>query len=59
MVCACFGVGVNTILRGIATQRLMTVESIGQALGAGTNCGSCRPELRTLLAAVQTKTAAR
>lgn len=59
VVCACFGVGINTILRGIATQRLMTVESIGQALGAGTNCGSCRPELRSLLARAQMKTAAR
>ncbi|MDQ1899702.1 molybdopterin-dependent oxidoreductase [Paracoccus sp. WLY502] len=59
VVCACFGVGVNTILRGIATQRLMTVDSIGKALGAGTNCGSCRPELRGLLARAQMKTAAR
>ena len=58
LVCACLGLGINTILRGIASQKLMTVEAIGQALGAGTNCGSCRPELRTLLAA-QTKTAAR
>ena len=59
LVCACLGLGTNTILRGIASQKLMTVEAIGQALGAGTNCGSCRPELRTLLAAAQTKTAAR
>ncbi|WP_295047733.1 nitrate reductase [uncultured Paracoccus sp.] len=59
LVCACLGVGVNTILDGIVTQKLMTVEAIGRALGAGTNCGSCRPELRSLLASVQTKTAAR
>jgi assimilatory nitrate reductase catalytic subunit len=58
VVCACFGVGINTILRGIVTQNLITVEAIGQALGAGTNCGSCRPELRSLLAAAQMKTAA-
>ncbi|SNR48651.1 nitrate reductase [Paracoccus sediminis] len=49
IVCSCFQVGVNTILRGIATQGLMTVDSIGQALSAGTNCGSCRPELKSLL----------
>ncbi|MFC3169126.1 nitrate reductase [Paracoccus fontiphilus] len=49
LVCACFGVGINTILQGIATQKLMTVDAIGKALGAGTNCGSCRPELKALL----------
>jgi assimilatory nitrate reductase catalytic subunit len=59
LVCACLGVGITTVLRGIASQKLMTVEAIGQALGAGTNCGSCRPELQALLAAAQTKTAAR
>lgn len=52
LVCACFGIGVNTILRGITTQKLVSVEAIGQALGAGSNCGSCRPELRKLIAAV-------
>ncbi|TBN38375.1 nitrate reductase [Paracoccus subflavus] len=52
VVCACFGIGVNTIRHGIATQNLMTVEAIGRALGAGTNCGSCKPELKGLLCAV-------
>lgn len=51
LVCACFGVGTNTVRRAIAEQGLTTVEDIGRALGAGTNCGSCRPELRGLLAA--------
>ncbi|SMO46016.1 nitrate reductase [Paracoccus laeviglucosivorans] len=50
LVCACLGIGVNTIMRAIATGRLVSVEEIGRALGAGTNCGSCRPELGTLLA---------
>ncbi|VDS09814.1 Nitrate reductase [Paracoccus haematequi] len=54
LVCACFSVGMNTILAGIATQKLMTVEAIGRALGAGTNCGSCKPELRSLLEAART-----
>jgi assimilatory nitrate reductase catalytic subunit len=53
LVCACLGVGMNTILQGIATQKLMTVEAIGKALGAGTNCGSCRPELKGLLEAAR------
>jgi assimilatory nitrate reductase catalytic subunit len=49
-ICACFNVGVATITRAIADQGLMSVEAIGAALQAGTNCGSCRPELKSLLA---------
>ena len=48
-VCACFGVGVNTLRKAIQQQGLVTVEAIGAALKAGTNCGSCVPELRKLL----------
>ena len=49
MVCSCFDVGVNTISDAIQEQGLTTVEQIGAALQAGTNCGSCRPELKRLL----------
>ncbi|WP_204115856.1 nitrate reductase [Shimia biformata] len=48
-VCACFNVGINTILRGIDEMGLTSVDAIGEALDAGTNCGSCRPELSALL----------
>lgn len=57
-VCACFNVGVNTILSAIEQQNLISVEQIGTALSAGTNCGSCRPELATLLAGSRQKLAA-
>jgi len=43
-------VGLNTILAAIAQDGLVSVPQIGAALGAGTNCGSCRPELAALLA---------
>ncbi|MEX0282453.1 MAG: molybdopterin-dependent oxidoreductase [Arenibacterium sp.] len=49
VLCACFGVGVNTILHAIETDGLMSVEAVGEALSAGTNCGSCRPEISALL----------
>lgn len=49
-VCACLNVGLNTILKAITSDGLMTVDAIGAALGAGTNCGSCRPELAALIA---------
>jgi len=49
-ICSCFGVGINTIIEAIESQNLVTVEAIGQALKAGTNCGSCVPELTEILA---------
>ncbi|MGG7565414.1 molybdopterin-dependent oxidoreductase [Rhodovulum sp. DZ06] len=49
IVCACFDVGVNTILAAIAGQGLTSVEAVGDVLRAGTNCGSCRPEIRAIL----------
>ena len=49
VLCSCLGVGVNTIVEAVETQGLMSVDAIGEALGAGTNCGSCRPEIASLL----------
>ena len=49
IVCACFDVGVNTIVRAITSGNATSVEAIGAAVRAGSNCGSCRPELRALL----------
>ncbi len=49
-VCSCFNVGRNTLADAIVHDGLDSVEAIGAALKAGTNCGSCVPELRELLA---------
>lgn len=57
-VCACFDVGVNTILAAIRAEGLTSVEEIGRALKAGTNCGSCKPELAALLASATQRHAA-
>jgi assimilatory nitrate reductase catalytic subunit len=48
-ICACFGVGLNTIRKAIASRRLTTAAEIGALLHAGTNCGSCIPELKAIL----------
>lgn len=48
-VCACFDVGVNTIVNAVVTGRCMSVAEIGEALQAGTNCGSCQPELKRII----------
>jgi assimilatory nitrate reductase catalytic subunit len=48
-VCACFGVTRDAIRHAIATHRLDSVKQIGVLLSAGTNCGSCIPELQEIL----------
>ncbi len=48
ILCACFQVGVNQIAAAIR-EGLGDVEAIGAALKAGTNCGSCRSEIRRML----------
>jgi assimilatory nitrate reductase catalytic subunit len=49
IVCICFDVGINTIVKAIGSQGLVSVESVGKALSAGTNCGSCRPAIQRLI----------
>jgi assimilatory nitrate reductase catalytic subunit len=49
VVCACFGVGLNLIRDAIVTGGAVGVEEIGAALRAGTNCGSCVPELKRIV----------
>lgn len=48
-VCACFGVGRDRIVSAIRKDGLVTPQAIGAKLRAGTNCGSCVPELRALI----------
>ncbi len=49
IVCACYGVGLEAIRRAITLGTAVTVAEIGQALRAGTNCGSCIPELQGIV----------
>ncbi len=48
-VCACFGVTRDAVRHAIVTHRLRTCAEIGALLAAGTNCGSCVPELEEIL----------
>ncbi|KAB7610065.1 molybdopterin-dependent oxidoreductase [Amylibacter sp. SFDW26] len=57
-ICSCFNVGINTLVKLIASGKAATLEDIGANLQAGTNCGSCRPELMGLLQNHQPKIAA-
>lgn len=58
VLCSCFGVGVNTIAGAIESHGMLDVEAVGAALQAGTNCGSCRPEIAAMLANMATREAA-
>jgi assimilatory nitrate reductase catalytic subunit len=54
MVCSCFEVGANQIADAVKTGRCRNADQIGQALRAGTNCGSCRPEILKIIHTQQT-----
>ncbi len=49
IVCACFNVGEKTIRTAIKEKGLKTHQEVGCCLKAGTNCGSCVPEIKALL----------
>jgi assimilatory nitrate reductase catalytic subunit len=53
IVCACFGVGRTTICDAIAAGARFAAD-IGAKLKAGTNCGSCIPEMKRLIAQAAT-----
>ncbi len=49
MVCSCHRIGEGAIAAAVR-RGLSTPEALGSALRCGTNCGSCIPELRQLIA---------
>ncbi|TIN17400.1 MAG: nitrate reductase [Mesorhizobium sp.] len=48
VVCSCFHVGVNQLASAVAAG-CDSLEAIGSTLRAGTNCGSCRSEIRAII----------
>lgn len=48
IVCACNGVGANVIARSVR-EGSASVDEVGSATGAGTDCGSCRAEISALI----------
>jgi assimilatory nitrate reductase catalytic subunit len=49
VICACFGVGLVAIRNAIESGKASSVDEIGACLRAGTNCGSCKPELKRII----------
>jgi assimilatory nitrate reductase catalytic subunit len=56
-ICACFGISTRAVTAAIAGGAT-SLDTIGAATRAGSNCGSCRPELRALVRATRAKQAA-
>jgi assimilatory nitrate reductase catalytic subunit len=57
LVCSCHAVG-RTIIEAAIAEGCASTAAIGERTKAGTNCGSCLPELRALLSAARPKVAA-
>jgi assimilatory nitrate reductase catalytic subunit len=55
VICACFQVRSSSIEQAISAGATCT-KSLGEQLRCGTNCGSCLPEIRALLATTGAKT---
>lgn len=51
LVCSCFGVGEDAIREAVMRDGLNSVDAVGRGLRAGTNCGSCVPEIRAIVTA--------
>ncbi len=51
IVCSCFEVGTKQIADAVRTGNCRDIRQIGQTLRAGTNCGSCRPEILKIIRA--------
>jgi assimilatory nitrate reductase catalytic subunit len=49
IVCACFQVGLDAVRKAVAVGGATSVGDIGRTLRAGTNCGSCLPELKRII----------
>lgn len=49
LVCSCLGVGANQIAELARTGGATTVEAVGAVLNAGTNCGSCKTEIKRIV----------
>jgi assimilatory nitrate reductase catalytic subunit len=49
VICACFGVSIAAIHEALVSRKAANVAEIGVALRAGSKCGTCLPELRSIV----------
>jgi assimilatory nitrate reductase catalytic subunit len=53
IVCSCYSIGANEINAVIRSGQCCSVAAVGDVLKAGTNCGSCRAEIGSMIQAHQ------
>jgi assimilatory nitrate reductase catalytic subunit len=53
-ICSCFRIG-DRAIRAAVMQGCRDAQAVGRTLKAGTNCGSCIPEIRNIIAAFETE----
>ncbi len=53
-ICVCMGIGAGAI-RAAIMGGCTSVEAVGRATTAGTNCGSCRPEIGAILSELRVR----
>lgn len=58
LVCSCFGVDADRITAAVRQGGLKHPREVGAAMKAGTNCGSCIPEIQALIEVVEWEQAA-
>lgn len=58
LICACYGVGEETVRKAVQSGGAKSVGDIARMLQAGSNCGSCLPELKRMLARERAASAA-
>lgn len=58
IVCVCHGVRCSRV-RSVIREGADTVDAVGAACGAGTDCGSCREAIEDLIEEVQTTSSGR
>jgi assimilatory nitrate reductase catalytic subunit len=56
-ICACFGISRATV-EAAAARGAQSLDAIAATTRAGSNCGSCRPEIRSLLRGLRVREAA-
>ena len=53
VICSCFSIDRQTVEQAVAVSQLQSTQAIGHHLRAGTNCGSCKPELQQIIVKYQ------
>lgn len=49
VICVCYFKHYEQIVAAIKEKKLVSVQSVGEATKAGTNCGRCQPKIQQII----------